>query len=44
MPVLKKARHERARCSESDPAPERSNAPQTGNRTGGPVGDRAEAA
>ncbi len=42
--TLRTALHERARCSESDPASERGNAPQTGNRTGGPMGDQAEAA
>ena len=42
--TLRMARQQRARCLESDPAPERGNAPQTGTRTGGPAGDHVEAA
>ncbi len=41
--TLRTALHQRARCLESNPAPERGNAPQSGNCTGGPAGDQAEA-
>ncbi len=34
--TLRTAFYERARCVESDLAPERSKAPETGTRTGGP--------
>ena len=42
--TLRTALYQRARCVESDPAPERGKAPETGVRAGGALTGGAEAA